>query len=100
MTASPPPDNGAATPSSPISWSDPERAHAFAQWLAAVGPRHRLLPATARPASADASFRRYFRIDTEDPAGTRIVMDAPPAQENSAPFVQVARLMRDAGLTA
>jgi aminoglycoside/choline kinase family phosphotransferase len=100
MTASPPPDSGASTPSPPISWSDPERAQAFARWLGAVGPRHRLLPATVRPASADASFRRYFRIDTEDPAGTRIVMDAPPAQENSAPFVQVARLMRDAGLTA
>jgi aminoglycoside/choline kinase family phosphotransferase len=100
MTASPPPDSGASTPSQPISWSDPERAQAFAHWLAAIGPRHRLLPATVRPASADASFRRYFRIDTEDPAGTRIVMDAPPAQENSAPFVQVARLMRDAGLTA
>ena len=100
MTASPPPDNGATTPSQPISWSDPERAQAFAQWLAAVGPRHRLLPATVRPASADASFRRYFRIDTQDAAGTRIVMDAPPAQENSAPFVQIARLMRDAGLTA
>lgn len=99
MTASLPPDSGTATPSPTISWSDPERAQAFAQWLAAVGPRHRLLPATVRPASADASFRRYFRIDTEDAAATRIVMDAPPAQENSAPFVQVARLMRDAGLT-
>jgi aminoglycoside/choline kinase family phosphotransferase len=100
MTASPPPDRGASTPSHSISWSDPERAEAFAQWLAAIGARHRLLPGTVRPASADASFRRYFRIDTEDAAGTRIVMDAPPAQENSAPFVQVARLMRDAGLTA
>ncbi|VTU39249.1 aminoglycoside phosphotransferase family protein [Variovorax sp. RA8] len=99
MTASLPPDSGTPTPSPTISWSDPERAQAFAQWLAAVGPRHRLLPATVRPASADASFRRYFRIDTEDAAATRIVMDAPPAQENSAPFVQVARLMRDAGLT-
>ena len=100
MTASPPPDRGASTPSHSISWSDPERAEAFAQWLAAIGARHRLLPATVRPASADASFRRYFRIDTEDAAGTRIVMDAPPDQENSAPFVQVARLMGDAGLTA
>ncbi|VTU39803.1 putative phosphotransferase related to Ser/Thr protein kinases [Variovorax sp. PBL-H6] len=100
MTASPPPDSSAATPSPTISWSDPERAQAFAQWLAKVGPQHRLLPATVRPASADASFRRYFRIDTEDAAATRIVMDAPPAQENSAPFVHIARLMRDAGLTA
>ncbi|OUM01436.1 aminoglycoside phosphotransferase family protein [Variovorax sp. JS1663] len=99
MTASPPPDSGAATPFPPISWSDPERAQAFAQWLAAIGPQHQLLPATVRPASADASFRRYFRIDTGDAARTRIIMDAPPAKENSAPFVQVARLMHEAGLT-
>jgi aminoglycoside/choline kinase family phosphotransferase len=48
------------------------------------------------PATADASFRRYFRITT--PAGTRIVMDAPPAFENCRPFVQVATLMREAGV--
>ena len=48
------------------------------------------------PASADASFRRYFRIAT--PAGSWIVMDAPPAQEDCAPFIRIAALMRDAGL--
>jgi aminoglycoside/choline kinase family phosphotransferase len=100
MTASPPPASGAATPSYPFSWSDPERAKAFAQWLEHIADRHRLLPATVRLASADASFRRYFRIDTSDGTLTRIVMDAPPAQENSAPFVHVAKLMRAAGLTA
>jgi aminoglycoside/choline kinase family phosphotransferase len=99
MTASPPPDSGAATPFPPIRWSDPERAQAFAQWLAAIGPRHQLLPASVRAASADASFRRYFRIDADGPAGTRIIMDAPPAQEDSAPFVRIARLMHEAGLT-
>ncbi|WP_077002467.1 aminoglycoside phosphotransferase family protein [Variovorax sp. KK3] len=99
MTASPPPDSDAATPSPSISWTDPGRAEAFAQWLATIGPQHHLLPATARAASADASFRRYFRIDSDDAAGTRIIMDAPPAKEDSKPFVHVARLMHEAGLT-
>jgi len=33
------------------------------------------------PASADASFRRYFRVSLPD-GGTRIVMDAPPDKED------------------
>jgi aminoglycoside/choline kinase family phosphotransferase len=48
------------------------------------------------PASADASFRRYFRITAN--GNTWIAMDAPPPQEDCRPFVGVARLMRDAGL--
>ena len=44
------------------------------------------------PASADASFRRYFRI-WEQNGTTRIVMDAPPDKEDSGPFLQVARLL-------
>lgn len=48
------------------------------------------------PASADASFRRYFRVTTAD--GTRIAMDAPPQREDCRPFMHVAQLMRDAGL--
>ncbi len=50
------------------------------------------------PASADASFRRYFRISS--PAGTHIVMDAPPGQEDCRQFVKVSRLMRGAGVNA
>jgi len=61
-----------------------------------VGP-HQLLPDTLRPASADASFRRYLRIDTATGA-SRIVMDAPPDKENCKPFVQVQGLMAAAGL--
>ena len=81
----------------PIAWSDPQREAAFQRWLAQVAPRHGLLPATLRLASADASFRRYFRVD--DQAGTsRIVMDAPPDKENSEPFVRIAALMAQAGL--
>jgi len=48
------------------------------------------------PASADASFRRYFRITLPDE--TLIVMDAPPEHENCRPFIQVAGLMAAAGL--
>jgi aminoglycoside/choline kinase family phosphotransferase len=48
------------------------------------------------PASADASFRRYFRVALPD--ATFIVMDAPPEQEDCRPFIRVAGLMAAAGL--
>lgn len=48
------------------------------------------------PASADASFRRYFRVTAD--GTTRIAMDAPPPQEDCRPFVKVAALMLEAGL--
>ncbi len=82
-----------------IAWADPGRESGFKIWLAATAPRFGLRPETLRSASADASFRRYFRIDTEraDHASC-IVMDAPPDKENSEPFVRIAALMTDAGL--
>ena len=55
------------------------------------------------PASADASFRRYFRITPDAPwhgHATLIVMDAPPPLEDCRPFVHVSSLMRSAGLNA
>jgi len=48
------------------------------------------------PASADASFRRYFRVSLADE--TYIAMDAPPPQEDCTPFVKVAKLFLKAGL--
>lgn len=48
------------------------------------------------PASADASFRRYFRLSTGD--DTYIVMDAPPEKEDLRSFVQVAGSLADMGL--
>ncbi len=51
---------------------------------------------TLTTASADASFRRYFRVHLADK--TLIAMDAPPPQEDCAPFVKVAKLLLDAGL--
>jgi aminoglycoside/choline kinase family phosphotransferase len=50
------------------------------------------------PASADASFRRYFRVTRG--ADTYIVMDAPPEKEDVAPFVRVARLLAGMNLNA
>jgi len=52
-------------------------------------------------ASADASFRRYFRVHLTEPyAGkhTLIAMDAPPPQENCQPFVEIAGVFGKAGL--
>ncbi len=51
---------------------------------------------TLTTASADASFRRYFRVHLPD--GTLIAMDAPPPQEDCRPFVRIARVLLDAGL--
>lgn len=48
-------------------------------------------------ASADASFRRYFRIHLAD-GDTLVAMDAPPPQEDCRPFVKVAALFEQAGL--
>jgi N-acetylmuramate 1-kinase len=48
------------------------------------------------PASADASFRRYFRLRLAH--DSVIVMDAPPAQEDCRPFIAIAGLLKQAGL--
>lgn len=60
--------------------------------------------ASARPASEDASFRRYFRVDVlpEQRAAhgaTLVVMDAPPERENVPAFVKVQGLLADAGVS-
>jgi len=56
-------------------------------------------------ASADASFRRYFRVSRGDvdpaawapKADTLIVMDAPPGKEDIAPYLKVTALLEQAG---
>ncbi|MGQ4878815.1 aminoglycoside phosphotransferase family protein [Billgrantia sp. LNSP4103-1] len=72
------------------------RMAALRQWAAA---QHQL-PADAldlRLAAGDASFRRYFRLSLPK-GGTRMLMDAPPAQEDSRPFVAIAQRWRADGL--
>ncbi len=56
----------------------------------------RLTVESVVPASADASFRRYFRVKL--PANTLIAMDAPPDREDSAPFVRVGRALAAIGV--
>ncbi len=80
-----------------VTWADPLRQAAFERWLEPVARQHALAVQTLRPASADASFRRYLRIDGTA-GGSRIIMDAPPDKEDCRPFVKVAGLMADAGL--
>lgn len=79
-----------------ISWPTPDRALAFKRWLDVLTAPHGLHPGSLRAASADASFRRYLRIDADH--CSFIIMDAPPDKENCQPFVTVAELMRQAGL--
>jgi len=73
-----------------------DRLESLRSWLdATLGhPAYSLLPA-----SSDASFRRYFRLQFEDSARPSLIaMDAPPEQEDNPRFVRVAQLMRSAGL--
>jgi len=81
----------------PLTWASPQRQQACAAWLQGLSKTHNLVPDSLRLASADASFRRYLRVDTQNGLSL-IVMDAPPDKENCEPFVRVAGLMRDAGL--
>jgi hypothetical protein len=48
-------------------------------------------------ASADASFRRYFRAWGTDGA-TRVVMDAPPEHENIESYLRVSNLLAACGV--
>lgn len=75
-----------------------DRRTQLKQWLDSLYPSNRF---TLAPASADASFRRYFRVTFEDRAPrTLIAMDAPPEHEDCRPFIKVAGLLSEAGLNA
>ncbi|WP_412034104.1 aminoglycoside phosphotransferase family protein [Pollutimonas sp. M17] len=65
-------------------------------WLQSIAAAHGLDLDTLRPASSDASFRRYYRLQSS--SGTAIVMDAPPEHEDCGPFLHVTGLLRQAGL--
>ncbi|MES2950970.1 MAG: phosphotransferase [Pseudomonadota bacterium] len=88
-----------ASPSS-LLWTDPLRKAQFDDWFARVSQNHQLAPDTLRLASADASFRRYLRVDSA--AGgvptSLIIMDAPPDKGDCKPFANAAELMAQAGL--
>ena len=57
-----------------IVWTDPLRERLFNLWLAKLTTQHELDTGSVRLASADASFRRYFRIQGQ--GRSLIIMDA------------------------
>ncbi len=69
-----------------------DRLQRLTNWTREVLPSELL---RLEPASADASFRRYFRAFTDH--GSHIVMDAPPSHEDCRPWLHVGRLFRAAG---
>jgi len=70
-----------------------DRFERLRAWVTAALRSHEL---DITPASADASFRRYFRVRCGD--RSLVVMDAPPEHEDCRPFVHVARLFAGAGV--
>ena len=75
------------------------RLNTLRNWLKALEASWQLDLDSLVPASADASFRRYFRIESKKPNfGTLIVMDAPPQHEPLDAFIKVDLLLSEAGL--
>lgn len=71
-----------------------ERQQQIEAWLKQLAPNRTF---TLAPASADASFRRYFRVSYAD-GSTQIVMDAPPSHEDCRPWLHVQQLFAAAGV--
>ena len=75
------------------------RLYTLCNWLKGLQPSWQLDLDTLAPASADASFRRYFRIASKNADfGTLIIMDAPPQHEPLDAFIKVDYLLLNAGL--
>jgi aminoglycoside/choline kinase family phosphotransferase len=70
-----------------------DREQLLADWLVAQFPGEKF---QLEPASADASFRRYFRAIFAD--RTLVAMDAPPEREDCTPYLHVAQLFAAAGV--
>jgi N-acetylmuramate 1-kinase len=75
----------------------PDRLAALTTWLQSLPADLGLARSSMAPASSDASFRRYFRIEAR--GQSLIVMDAPPPHENCGPFVDVTGRLTKAGVT-
>jgi aminoglycoside/choline kinase family phosphotransferase len=70
-----------------------KRKAALETWLAGI---FGAAPRRIAPASADASFRRYFRVWHD--GQTFIAMDAPPDREDLGPYIQVAEILAATGV--
>ncbi len=81
-------------PQLPVSGQDDPRLALLRQWLEQdLGFRQYGIA----PASADASFRRYFRVTRAGHAAL-IVMDAPPGKEDVGPYLRVAAMLQEIGV--
>src|SRR5450830_114181 len=80
-----------------INNADDSRLSLIKEWLPTL-TSFSVLTDTLRPASADASFRRYFRVDLAN-GESLIVMDAPPPQEDVRPFLHVADVFGKTGVS-
>ena len=85
------------TDSASLSQHNQARMSQLEDWLNSI-PAHELVD--IRPASADASFRRYFRVTDSNTKKTFIVMDAPPDKEDCAPFIHITQLLRSVNVNA
>ena len=74
-----------------------DRLAQLQQWLESLAEN---TYTNLEPASADASFRQYFRVTNNKDNKTYIVMDAPPEKEDCRPFLQVTELIRNIGVNA
>jgi len=77
--------------------SDQDRKTLLQEWLVSL-PGYQFSAIT--PASADASFRRYFRSTDENTGQTYVVMDAPPDKEDCGPFMHISKILRNANINA
>lgn len=104
-----PPDTALNTTAAPISPTPADaRLALLGSWLSGLPDGLGLSIDSLRPASDDASFRRYFRVDTRpdtrpgavvDQRASLIVMDAPPLQEDCAPFLHAATVFARSGVS-
>jgi len=81
----------------PASGASDARREQLCAWLRTTPEAAVLDLDTLVPASSDAGFRRYFRVQRRDALPSLIAMDAPPP-EKSREFVQIQALLRDAGV--
>ena len=74
-----------------------DRLAQLQQWLDSLAENNYI---DIQPASADASFRQYFRVFSKHDNKSCIVMDAPPEKEDIRPFIHVTELIRNTGVNA
>ena len=74
-----------------------DRHSQLLQWLESIAEN---TYTDLQAASADASFRQYFRVTNTQDNKTYIVMDAPPEKEDCRPFLLVTDLIRSTGVNA